>query len=202
MLPRAIRPVITQRIVLILALGMLPVPVAAQHSADHPELARLFTADQADRTPPPNPPRDFLVGLEARDSTRRTRVAELLAAGVPRTGADFHHAAMVMQHGTRAADYLRAHELATVAAALGHAPARWLMAASLDRFLLSIGRPQRFGTQSRFVEAERRYVMEPVEEGVTDDMRRVLDVPALQDAQARLAELNRQIQSRLRPKRQ
>lgn len=172
-------------------------PAAAVDTAHNAEIARLYQEDQADRSPPPTAPRDFFVGMEERDLRRRTRVLEIHNADQLRTGADFYHAAMVLQHGTAPGDYLLAHELSMVAIARGEPRGRWLAAASLDRFLVSIGRPQRFGTQSLFDAAKQEYQLHPVEEGVTDAVRRELGVPALADIRERQEESNRAIKRHL-----
>ena len=56
-------------------------------------------------------------------------------------------APMVLQHASRPEDYLLAHEFCVVALAKGEKSARWLAAATEDRFLMNLKRPQRFGTQ-------------------------------------------------------
>src|SRR5436190_1379819 len=62
---------------------------------------------------------------------------------------DYYRAAMILQHGDVAEDYLLAHEFCVVAISKGDARAKWLAAASEDRFLMNIDRPQRFATQFR-----------------------------------------------------
>ena len=71
----------------------------------------------------------------------------MLAIGEVRTGTDYYHAALIFQHGQNPDDYLLAHVLAMDAVAMGSKEARWLSAATLDRYLLSIWQPQVFGTQ-------------------------------------------------------
>lgn len=176
-----------------------PTAPAAATAAVSDELAALYRADQADRSPGPGAPRDFFVGLEARDAARQRRVMELYGAGQLRTGPDFFHAAMVLQHGPGAEASLLAHELAMAALALGEPRARGLAAASLDRFLVRVGRPQRFGTQSRFEAGAQRFVLDSVAAGeaaVTDVVRAALAVPPLTELRARVAESNRQIDAR------
>ena len=85
--------------------------------------------------------------LAKDDEQRRKDLREMLAAGQVRTGTDFYHAALIFQHGQNPDDYLLAHVLAMDAVALGSKEARWLSAATLDRYLLSIWQPQVFGTQ-------------------------------------------------------
>jgi hypothetical protein len=64
-----------------------------------------------------------------------------------RTGKDYERAAMVFQHGSTPDDILMAHVLAVTALGRGNTDARWLAAATLDRFLHQVKQPQVFGTQ-------------------------------------------------------
>jgi len=57
---------------------------------------------------------------------------------------------MILQHAEAPEDNLLAHELCVVAISKGNFEAKWLAAASEDRFLMRIDRPRRFGTQFRF----------------------------------------------------
>src|SRR5215475_10363694 len=77
---------------------------------------------------------------------RRTEAKSLLAAGELKTAQDFHDAAVIFQHGHNPDDYLLAH-LAIEAIAMGDASSKWIAAATLDRYLQSIGQKQVFGTQ-------------------------------------------------------
>ena len=72
----------------------------------------------------------------------------MIEAGEVRTGLDLERAAFIFQHGERPDDYLLAHNLATLAVSKGRETALWIASASLDRYLLSIGRAQIFGTQT------------------------------------------------------
>ena len=54
---------------------------------------------------------------------------------------------MILQHGRDIDDYLLAHEFCVVALSKGERRANWLSGATEDRFLMSVGRPQRFATQ-------------------------------------------------------
>jgi hypothetical protein len=109
------------------------------------ELRGLFDEDQADRRS------QLPADLAERDQRRRRRVEQLLAEGTVADPDDLFHAAMVFQHGADRAHYLRSHELAKRAADLGSTrPARWLAAAAYDRWLMTGGLPQKYGTQYRF----------------------------------------------------
>ncbi len=119
------------------------------HPAAPPDqliLQTLYQQDQADRQAT-----TWSSATDQRDAQRRQTVHELLAAGQVRTGPDHYHAAMVMQHGSDSTDFRLAHQLARRAEALGEPRGRWLAAAALDRYLLSVGQPQRYGTQFREV---------------------------------------------------
>jgi len=153
---------------------------AAQTSAksapgDNPELLILFQEDQADRTPPDGKSIDWKT-VGARDLMRQALVREFYSKNKLRTGRDYYNAAMILQHGGTPQDYLLAHELCIVAASKGNDEARWLAAATEDRFLMSIDRPQRFGTQYVSKGPNATYLIYRTEPGVTDELRRALDV--------------------------
>jgi len=85
--------------------------------------------------------------LTARAKARDAKVRALLAAGELKTGEDFHEAAFIFQHGDDSEHYLFAHVLAMEAVLKGSNEAKWIAAATLDRYLQSVGQPQVFGTQ-------------------------------------------------------
>jgi hypothetical protein len=53
----------------------------------------------------------------------------------------------MFQHGDSSDDYLLAHVLAIAAVSRDYKNARWIAAATLDRYLQSVKQPQVFGTQ-------------------------------------------------------
>jgi hypothetical protein len=119
-------------------------PLATPYPTN-PEMTALFEADQADRRGGITDARRAEV--IARDAERRARTRALLDAGGLRSGTDFWHAAFIFQHGGSAENYLLAHSFALIAAARGRPDAAWIAAATLDRYLQTIGRAQVFGTQ-------------------------------------------------------
>jgi len=153
---------------------------------DNQELAKLVTEDQADRQPKDAKPFDWWV-VGPRDEARRKRVLELYVSGGLKTGRDYFHAGLILQHGLRPDDYLLCHELCVAAVFTfgGNGKADWVMPAkqlaalSEDRFLLSIGRAQRFGTQG--VQLEKRG-------DVTDELRKMYDNPPLAQTKERETE--------------
>jgi hypothetical protein len=59
-------------------------------------------------------------------------------------------------------------------------PARWLAAAAYDRWLMTGGLPQKYGTQYRF--AKGRWVLHEVDPTTSDGERARWDVPPLAEA--------------------
>ena len=146
--------------------------------ADNTKMMQLFADDQADRKR--NPPMD-LNQLAADDAERMRMVGDMMRKDELRTGLDFLNAAFIFQHGEQPNDYLLAHALALSALRLGRADAGWIAAASLDRYLISKGQPQIYGTQ--FDEAGQA----PVERDlIPDTLRRQMSVPELKDQSAPL----------------
>lgn len=111
------------------------------------EIASIFDEDQRERSDAASLDDQGLHLLALRDRERRNRAKSLLREGQLKSGRDFYFAAFIFQHGEEPSDYLQAHALAMVALARGEPSARWIAAASLDRFLLATNQPQIFGTQ-------------------------------------------------------
>lgn len=149
--------------------------------SSNPEMRAIFEADQAARA---GASIDWAV-VGPQDEARRRRTHELLDAGALSSGEDFHNAAFIFQHGGTADDYLLAHTLAMVAVARGRADATWIAAATLDRYLQAIGRPQIYGTQYRTPEGVAA-TQEPYDRAlVSDALRAALGVPPQADQEAR-----------------
>ena len=144
--------------------------------------------DQADRNPPAGKPIDWKM-VEPRDRARLARAKELYVRDQLQTGRDYFNAALILQHSELPGDYLLAHELSVVAISKG-VRVESLAAAGEDRFLMSIGRPQRFGTQYRS-DKGGPYRLYSMDTGVTDQLRRLMHVPTLAEAKAAEAEMNR-----------
>ena len=155
---------------------------------DSEELKRLHDEDQADRA---SETLDWSV-VGPRDRARLNRVKELFAADGLHTAMDYYRAAMVLQHGEAAEDFLLAHEFCIVAIIKGKndRESAWLAASAEDRFLMTVERPQRFGTQFRS-ESNGPLRLYKVGPGVTDELRRLMGVHPLAEAKAHEAELNK-----------
>ncbi len=104
------------------------------NQGDKSTLRKIYDEDQENRN---------------EDSRRlwRAQVRQLIAEDKVQTGEDYYYAAFIFQHGQKPEEYLYAHVLAMTAVGKGFEPAKWLAAATLDRYLRSVKQPQIFGTQ-------------------------------------------------------
>ncbi len=141
------------------------------------ELTRIYKEDIHDRT-------NNISGdeLGKNDDQRIEKVKKILNSEGRLEGIDYHHAALIFQHGTTTDDYKKAHELALKAVDLGDETARWLAAASLDRSLLSAGKAQKYGTQFKQNELGEWELALPIEPSTTDIERKEWNVPPLSEA--------------------
>ncbi len=162
---------------------------AARKGPLHAELERLYNEDQADRAPDMGKVDWSVVGK--RDEERRKRVLEIVAQGGAKEAADYYHAAMVLQHGQSPEDFDRAHQWCVKAIELDpdYPGARWLAAASKDRYLMNLGKPQLYGTQFKRDQNGPWYLWQ-VDPPITDEERAKWDVPPLARAKARVEALN------------
>jgi len=158
---------------------------------DNLQLEELFQQDQDDRQKIYDTPA-AVQGLRERDTARRRRLREMIDAGEVRTKNDLFHAAILLHHSEAGEDFLAAHRFAALAAIMGHKTARWLMASSLDRYLMSLNQPQIYGTQFEYDDGAKRYELKlPTREYLTLDFeKKFLGVPSIQE---RLQELNRHL---------
>ena len=145
----------------------------------------MFEQDQAARTPGGNL-------SQSDDEARVRRVLELLAAGEILTAEDKFLAAVVLQHTPRTwcegrltsqgtDNYLLAHFLAREAFENGHERAGWLSAAAIDRYLVSSGKPQKYGTQRSLNPETGKMELDPIDPATTDEERAALGVPPLEE---------------------
>lgn len=157
--------------------------------SDNAELKEIYDNDQGDRTPENI---DWFV-VNKNDSLRRVRVHQLLDSGKVRTGKDFARAAMVFQHGQDSIDYGFAVKLMRKATEIDSTIDKWLLAAATDRYLLSKGEPQIYGTQYFKPYSGgpwRRDNMDTTK--VTDAERKLFGVRTLEEQLLLVEELNNQ----------
>ncbi|MFH2201770.1 MAG: hypothetical protein ABIJ96_01505 [Elusimicrobiota bacterium] len=159
---------------------------------DNLKLQELFEEDQQDRAKVYDT-KESVEQLSTRDATRRKRLLVMMELDEIKTKSDLYHAAVVFQHGNTSSDFLIAHRLATLAALNGHRTARWLLAASLDRYLMSIRQGQIYGTQFEYNSDSKAYELKlPVQDPIILSFEKeMLGVPSVKE---RLKQLNAQIQ--------
>lgn len=95
---------------------------------------------------------------------------------------DLEQAALILQHGLDTNDYLKAHYLALKSVKQGNQSARFLVAASLDRYLIAKKMPQKYGTQSFYNEKTKEEELFPVDPNVSDKERAEWNVTPIKDA--------------------
>lgn len=161
---------------------------------DNPEMAAIYAADQGEREALIKDGLIYKQTPEAKaaqeavwlaDERRYARTKELLAAGALQSGSDLQKAAFIFQHGDKSDDYLLAHILAIAAMARGNTGARWIAAATLDRYLYAVNQPQVLGTQTFF--AEGTTTQDPYDTAlISDSLRKILKVPPLEEQRRKL----------------
>jgi hypothetical protein len=149
----------------------------SDESRNSSRMAVLYVADQTARQLPfeIEPPQ-----LDEEDTQRRIEALALIKNGDIHSPRDFVYAAFIFQHGDCPAHYHFANRLAQIALDVGYDEARWIFAATLDRFLMSIDEFQKFGTQYTWIDGE--FVLYPVDPETSDDERRAYNVPSLAEA--------------------
>jgi hypothetical protein len=153
------------------------------------ELHTLFRADRDERTSHPAYGTPEYRLLRRRDAERRARLRAVIESGGLSGPEDYYHAAWILNHGEAPEEIWQAHLLAKEAAESGLRRARWLTAATYDRWLMYQGRPQKYGTQ--IVPDGRRQRVWDVEPATTDAERAEWDVPSLAEMERRAAEVTR-----------
>jgi hypothetical protein len=159
------------------------------------EVYALFQEDQGDREDVSSHwhDKEWNQRLKARDRERRRRLEELRAAGALQTGPDYYHAAMLYQHGDGPDDFWQAHEWSMQAVTLGCEEARWLAAASYDRWLTRQGKPQKYGTNFLpvYLPTGAQWALWDVDPRTTDEERAQWNVPTLAQQQQRAEEMTK-----------
>ncbi len=157
------------------------------------EIHLLFEGDQRDRRE--GLQKADMAAYLSHEKDRAARAHEIYEAYkvgdavlTPRECAEL---AMIFHHRDNAEDYYVAYELAKTAVENGEHDVRWLQAAAEDRYLLSIGKRQKWGTQFRKENGKWAYdgVLAPdAESGITDEMRAGMNVPIRSEQLQAIAE--------------
>ena len=153
------------------------------------ELLSLYTDDRREHANAPQVNTPAYRAMRTRDLERRQRVLEMVAADELQAAEDYYHAAWIMNHGDSPDEARQAHILALRSSELGHRPARWLAAASYDRWQMYQGKPQKYGTN--YVYDGKRDRLWEVDPAMTDAERAAWDVPPLAEQLRKADEANR-----------
>ncbi len=140
------------------------------------ELARLVAEDQQDQ-------KEWTMETDQefirRQMVRCERVKEIVNAGLLASMEDWGNAALLLQHGQTPEDYLLAH-VVSLPPSRGEQPfSRFLAAATLDRFLHRIERPQIFTTQSASPSGDQFLPVEPYDDSMPESIRSVFGLAPL-----------------------
>jgi hypothetical protein len=128
--------------------------------------------------------------ISERDLQRQSAIRVLLAKGQVETGREYHFAALMFQHSSRPEALTLAHGLAVTAIIQGDSSAKWLAAATLDRYLQNDKQPQVFGTQFLRQGDNLQWTMEPYDRAaVPDNVRRLWCVVSQSEQEQALKEL-------------
>ena len=145
-------------------------PVATQENIiDNQELSAIYTADQSDRK---TENIDWQITM-VNDSLRRVRVYQMLDSGYVQTSKDYHNAAMVFQHGMDSVAYGMAVKLMRKSIDLDSTANKWLLAAAIDRNLLSRDKPQVYGTQYMRMGHDDPWELQQIDTTVITDAERI-----------------------------
>ena len=136
------------------------------------------------------------------DQDRVVLVLEQIGAGNVMTAADRFNAAIVLQHtpmtfrndslmGVSPDNYLLGHHLAKAAFAAGYAPARELVAQSIDRYLSMTTGVQKYGTNRFINQKTEKEELAPIDRATTDAERAQYGVPPLAELLKRYPEAAR-----------
>lgn len=155
------------------------------------ELAKIYRMDQEERkywkewgkTIP-------LKDVGKRDAERLATVLKMIEDNKLQVGIDYYHAAMVLQHSSKVEHYKLANELCGKAIKNGEERAKWLYAATLDRYLINSGsKYQKFGTQYK-KNQKGLWKLCPIDPKTTDKVRAKYNVASLENLKAREVQLN------------
>jgi len=105
------------------------------------QLNYMYKTDQGDRLAL------RFIKLNERDQERTQRVVKILEQDEILSPENLYQAATILQHGTESKHYEMAYILAKRADELGYENGLWK--AAYDRWMLSLGKPQVYGTQTK-----------------------------------------------------
>ena len=162
--------------------------IPEEHLKDNSELIEIYEDDQADRQ---SESIDWSV-VSKKDSLREVRVYQLLDSNKVKTSKDYHNAAMIFQHGGDSTSYGMAVKLMRKSIELDSTANKWLLAAAIDRYLLSKEEPQIYGTQYQKLGKEEPWKLGKMDTSkITDTERKEYGVETLAEQREKVQRMNR-----------
>lgn len=158
-------------------------------SKSNQRLVILFEALQKERLQVNMEDTNSIKKINLKEKQMRNEVLKMLKKGEIKTSDDFYRAAMLFQHGSNFKSYAMAVALAAVSAHLGEPWGKSLYAMALDRFLLSIGQKQYFGTN--FEKVKGKWRLAPYNEKTRDFERKFYLVEPMKKILEEIKKLNR-----------
>ncbi|HBY01509.1 MAG TPA: tetratricopeptide repeat protein, partial [Rikenellaceae bacterium] len=141
----------------------------------------------ADRT---TPNIDWKI-VQKNDSIREARVYQLLDSNKVRTSADYNNAALIFHHGEDSVAYGMAVKLMKKSIELDSTRNKWYLAVMTDRYLLSINKPQIYGTHYKRLD-NKIVVREEMDSTIITDAERIeCKVETLAEQREKIKNLNR-----------
>jgi tetratricopeptide (TPR) repeat protein len=153
---------------------------------DNQELIEIYKSDQSDRTQHI----DWNI-VQKNDSVREARVYELLDSNKVRSSLDYNNAALIFHHGEDSVAYGMAVKLMKKSIELDSTRNKWFLAVITDRYLLSINKPQIYGTQ--YIRLDNKIVVREEMDStkITDAERIEYGVETLAEQREKIKNLNR-----------
>jgi len=160
--------------------------IAQNKVCDNQELIKIFKSDQDDRTN--HIDRSI---IQKNDSIREARVYELLDSNKVHTSTDYCNAALVFHHGEDSVAYGMAVKLMKKSIELDSTRNKWFLAVATDRYLLSINKPQIYGTQYKRLDNKVVVRKKMDSTKITDAERIEFGVETLAQQREKIRNLNR-----------
>lgn len=176
---------------LLIFCSLFAVNILFSQEVDNEELIELYRTDQADRSVSEI---DWSI-VSINDSIRQDRILQMLDSNLVVTSNDHANAAMIFQHGEDSTAYRMVVQLMTKAIELNPNRSKWLLAAGIDRELMSRDEPQVYGTQYRKYKDNDGewgpWVLYKIDTTViTDEERQEYGVQTLEQQKTRLISMN------------
>lgn len=164
---------------------------ADKQTARSQELKELVDADQTERVDFEFKTEEERATLFNNDLVRRKRVGEILGEGCFKTAEDYAAASLIYQHGDSSDHYFQAFIWALRAVQLGYTQQKPLVAMTIDRYLISLGKKQLFGSQAYASDLTGWcYCLEKVELSFPDSFRKEYSGHSLEERYAWLTSIN------------